>query len=124
MKTSRIILFKDDLQRLDNVCLYIHAHLSSDLNLNELAWLFGSSPSKLKRQFKYRYKKSLREYILRCRMHVAHELIMGANSTIGEIALRVGYKSRTSFTHAFSTFFGYAPFDLLIKINRQFIKPV
>ncbi|MEC3880209.1 helix-turn-helix domain-containing protein [Parapedobacter sp. 10938] len=122
-KRKAMILFEADLQRLEAIRVYIGSHLSSNLSTERLASLFDCNPSRLKRQFQHVYKMTLRKYILECRMLHAQTLIHEKNATVCEIASSVGYKNRTSFTHAFRSFFGYAPFELLMQqMSRQKVK--
>lgn len=115
MRSGKTILFKDNLERLEKLCVYIRDHVSDDLTIPTLATIFHYSETKLKRHFKIVYKTSLHVFVLQCRMKLAKALIIDANYTITEIASLVGYKSRTSFTHSFQAYFGYTPFELLLQ---------
>lgn len=119
MRLAPSILFRDDRDKLERLCIYVREHLSGDLSVPTLAVLFNYSESKLNRLFKTVYKKTLRRFILECRMRQAELYILEANSTIGEIARLVGYKNRTSFSHAFQSFYKCSPFELLLKQMRS-----
>lgn len=114
MKKDPVILYTSDRNRIADIMKYIELNLKNDLSVSNLAREFGSSENTLRRHFKYLSNKSLREYILQCRMKEAHKLVASKEFSINIIAHEVGYKNRTSFTHAFTKYYGVPPFDVLI----------
>jgi AraC-like DNA-binding protein len=102
-----------DKQKVEEIRSFISSNLKNELNVEKLSGKFGCSPWTFKRQFQYSFKQSVRNYILDCRMQKAVLLLKEGVTTVNQIAYEVGYKNRTSFTHAFSHHFGYPPVSLL-----------
>jgi len=98
-----------DKIRFEEIKNYINSNLENELNVSLLSEQFGCSNSTFKRLFYYTFKQNIRNYILDCRMKKAIQLINEQTTTINIIAFEVGYKNRSSFTHAFSHYFGYPP---------------
>jgi AraC-like DNA-binding protein len=70
----------------------------------------GISRNVLHEVFKYKYGTAIGEYRLRIRMAYAKELL-GAGTSIKEIAIILQYSSLSSFTNAFRKYFGQNPSD-------------
>lgn len=104
-------IYRAEDERLKELEDYIINNLQDDLSLDALAKLFGKSQSQLRRYFFRKYKTTLGRFILERRMIKAFELLQVNDGTISEIAFKVGYGKRTSFTHAFTAFYGYSPND-------------
>ncbi len=77
--------------------------------VRELARLVGLSESKLKRDFKAAFGKSIVEYALERRMALAMDMLRAGTKPVGEVAAAVGYRHHTSFTAAFRRFYGFSP---------------
>lgn len=111
LSTAKIAEIKD----------FIHFNLRAKLTLDTLSEKFNYSAWTFKRQFQYCFKQSLRDYILECRMQQAVKLLTEGITTINEIAYAVGYKNRSSFTHAFSSYYGYPPIMFLESGKRKVV---
>ena len=48
-------------------------------------------------------------YVARWRMLVAHSWLQGDGATVGELALRLGYRSEAAFSRSFKRFIGVSP---------------
>ena len=75
----------------------------------DLAHDIGTNQNKLKAVFKHAYGVTMADYCLERRMREAHQLLLEATLTIGQIAERVGYEHQSSFTAAFRSHVGMAP---------------
>ncbi|QZE15109.1 AraC family transcriptional regulator [Halosquirtibacter laminarini] len=69
----------------------------------------GINQSKLKKDFKYHFNKTIYAFITETRMQIALLLIKRNQSSIAEISHHVGYKNPQHFTVAFKKYFGYLP---------------
>jgi len=78
-------------------------------SVRELARSVGMSESKLKRDFKAAFGKSIVEYALERRMALAMDMLRAGTKPVGEVAAAVGYRHHTSFTAAFRRFYGFSP---------------
>lgn len=81
--------------------LWLQARMSESCRLNELAAELGISRRTLDRRFRAAVGMSPGRWLLRLRVGAACELLRGSNSTIGEIATRVGIPDRRYFATTF-----------------------
>lgn len=102
-----------DKKRVDEINAFIDSNLKKELNVEALSEKFGCSTSTFRRQFQLSFKKNFRRYLLEYRMQKAVKLLREEVTTVNLIAYEVGYKNRSSFTHAFSHRFGHPPISLL-----------
>ncbi|WP_028610032.1 response regulator [Paenibacillus harenae] len=104
---------KDERDRsshvIQRICQFIDEHLSEDLSLVRLAEIHYFNPSYLSRFFKQERGINLSEYIDKCRIRKAKELLRDADLKVREVALRVGYEAAHSFTRFFKKSTGMTP---------------
>jgi len=96
-------------QVIDRICQYIEDHLSEDLSLVRLAEIHYFNPSYLSRFFKQERGINLSEYIDRCRVVKARELLRSSEYKIRDVASAVGYEAAHSFTRFFKKMAGMTP---------------
>jgi AraC-like DNA-binding protein len=107
--TKEIVLYHDDVTRLDEIKKFIDQNFSQEINIKMLSSTFAISKTTLRRHFLFHFKKSIAEYILMVRMIKAMTLLTGRFSPVSQIGMTVGYNDRSAFTHAFRKFFGNPP---------------
>jgi AraC-like DNA-binding protein len=88
---------------------YVTLNLDNELGTTILARQFGISATTLKRQFKHQYGLTIREFLVRQRMERAKELLTHSDLSVHSIGMRVGYPEFSSFTRAFTRYFGHSP---------------
>jgi len=96
-------------QVIDRICQYIEDHLSEDLSLVRLAEIHYFNPSYLSRFFKQERGINLSDYIDRCRIVKARELLRSSEYKIRDVASAVGYEAAHSFTRFFKKMAGMTP---------------
>jgi len=79
---------------------------------DQLALLMTLSRSQLHRKLKGLLDRSPGELIRHARMEHAHYLLKTKAATPAEVAYKIGFTTPSSFTHAFSRHFGFAPGDV------------
>lgn len=82
-------------------------------SLSSLARQSGLNQTKLKKGFKQLFHTTISSYVLSLRMEQGHKLLGKGDTTVSEVAYKVGYANRAHFTRAFSRQFGYPPVSLL-----------
>ena len=88
---------------------FMEAHLTDDIDLNDVARAVHLSPFFLQRGFSLMTGFGVGEYLRNRRLHqAALDLQRGAERVI-DIALRYGYETPESFTKAFARFHGATP---------------
>jgi AraC family transcriptional regulator len=88
---------------------YINYNLSFDLSLNTLAAMLGMSPYYFERLFKQSVGSTPHQYILRCRIDRAKQLLQTTQQPIMEIACQVGCKNHSHFSKLFRQLTGMSP---------------
>ena len=94
---------------IDRICTYIEEHLGEDVSLVRLAEVHYFNPSYLSRLFKQERGMNLSEYIDKCRIRQAKELLGNGDLKVREVALLVGYDAAHSFTRFFKKATGLTP---------------
>jgi AraC-like DNA-binding protein len=99
------------------VLRYMAEHYPEPLNIRSLSLRFGYAPEYFIRSFKRRMGITPHQYLIGCRMNQAILLLRGQTS-IGDIAQRVGYTDGKSFSNAFQKRYGLSP-----SLYRRFFTP-
>ena len=95
--------------RLRRVVDYIEAHLADDISLRDLAAQAGVSTHHFGEAFKASTGTSPHRYLVERRIRRAKELLLGAEQSIAEIAISVGFASHSHFTDNFRRLTGTTP---------------
>ena len=103
-----------DFVDLFNACLYIQDNLEADLSLLFLAQTVGLSRFRFHRVFKAWRGETLHDFVTRMRMERAafelrYPIPHSSRRSIKSIAFASGYKSLSSFSHAFSAYSHLSP---------------
>ncbi|GMK37571.1 hypothetical protein PCCS19_06250 [Paenibacillus sp. CCS19] len=93
----------------DRISQYIEDHLSEDLSLVRLAEIHFFNPSYLSRFFKQESGINLSDFIDRCRVRKAKELLRDPHMKVRDVAAEVGYEAAHSFTRFFKKVTGVTP---------------
>ncbi|MGN6568039.1 MAG: helix-turn-helix transcriptional regulator [Flavipsychrobacter sp.] len=83
--------------------------MATGLSVRQIAQQFQIGESTLHRHFTTYFKMPIYQFILKCRMERAKELIVGRTVTINQVSTMVGYHELSSFTRAFTKFYGKSP---------------
>lgn len=98
--------------RYNTICrmmVYIKEHLSDDLSREQLAKMYGFSPSYLSRLFREYSGICLQDYIVKCRVQKAILLLKTGKYGVLEAALESGFRSSSGFYRAFHKTTGKKP---------------
>jgi AraC family transcriptional regulator len=88
---------------------YIHAHLDRDISLSEMAGVLNLSQYHFCRLFKRSTGITPHQYLTRCRIDRAKQLLSNPELTITEIAFKIGFSNHSSFTRLFRQYVGATP---------------
>jgi AraC family transcriptional regulator len=94
---------------LRQVIDYIHEYLDRDLTLMKLAAIAHMSPSYFSRLFKQSTGLSPHQYVIRCRIDRAKQLLLQRKVSITEIAYHLGFTHQSHFSHHFKRLVGSSP---------------
>ncbi len=95
--------------RIDPVIAYIQEHFSEQLDNETLGRLFSYHPNYLNRQMLLLTGKTLRQYLISCRVQKAIEYLEGSDLPISEIAQLTGYGDMCHFSKLFKQKTGNNP---------------
>ncbi|MBI2512163.1 MAG: helix-turn-helix transcriptional regulator [Opitutae bacterium] len=110
------VLSPNRLRILDD---YIRKELSYDIHVADLAKKVGQSVPHFTAVFKNTTGLGPYEYITRCRMLRAHELLATGEYRLGQVARAVGYDDQGHFTWRFRSFFKYTPKLLMMQARLK-----
>lgn len=80
---------------------YINENIEKDLTLSEIAFSVGMSPYHFARTFKQATGLPPHQYLVKCRISKAKQLLAKTDLAIAEIAYHVGFASQSHFTTLF-----------------------
>lgn len=95
---------------------YIDAHLRIAPSLAEMGLRVGLSPSRFARKFRRTTGLSLYGFVTRRRITASLDVLRDPSRPIADLALELGFSSRSHFTRVFSRQTGMTP----AKYRRQF----
>lgn len=108
----------DEIRRLDAARRILSRQFNPVPRIIDVARSVGMSESKLKRAFKARFGATVFDFGLECRMRHALELLRCKHLSVGQVAYAIGYRHQTSFTAAFTEFFGFQPRQARTQMHR------
>ncbi|MGV2830887.1 helix-turn-helix transcriptional regulator [Myxosarcina sp. GI1(2024)] len=94
---------------LRRVMTYIHEHLAGDLSLTEVASVVPLSAHYFATLFKQSTGETLLQYITRCRIERAKELLAKRTLAIADICQQVGFQDQSYFTKVFRRYSNMTP---------------
>jgi AraC family transcriptional regulator len=87
----------------------LHARLTDELGLAEVAMVVGVHPSHLSRTFREHFGVTMSEYLRRQRVELARRLLTGTDRTLSEIAHTTGFADQAHFSRVFKQVTGSTP---------------
>lgn len=88
-------------QLLKNVLDYIRGNVSQALSLGDIATVIGFSPYHFARAFKATTGISPYQYVLRCRVEFAQQLLQDKERSLAEVAMEAGFSNQSHMTTVF-----------------------
>jgi AraC family transcriptional regulator len=95
--------------KLQIVINYINDYISRDLHLAELAKLVQMSPSYLSNLFKRSTGFTLHQYVTKCRIEKAKQLLKKPDLSIAYISQEIGFHDQSHFSKIFRKIVGVTP---------------
>lgn len=87
--------------KLQRAMAYIKAHLAQELSLTTIAAVGETSPAHFARLFKHATGLAPHQYVIRCRMDQAKQLLVETDVSLSEIGIQVGCADQSHFTALF-----------------------
>ncbi len=93
-----------------NRCMnYIQSHTNEAISVEDVAAQIHRSGSYLMRRFKAETEMSVGDYITKCKLEEARDLLIYGQRTLAEISAYLGYSSQSYFQSVFKKQFGVTP---------------
>src|SRR5690554_7380988 len=99
----------DSLRSMNNALAYIEEHLTEEIDYSEVSKIAYCSKYHFKRMFSFLAGISLSEYIRRRRLTLAALDLKDRDLRVIDVAIKYGYNSADSFSHAFHSLHGILP---------------
>ena len=106
---KEVLRQKKQLDKLSKVTQYMRENYDQDLKLDQVAGLFGFSPTYLSRIFQKYAQVNYRTYLIDLRVKYAVRELVGTGGEIGEIAMKHGFPDSRAFSKAFKKRYGCLP---------------
>ncbi len=88
---------------------YMEEHFTEELSVEKLAAMAHMSSSGFAHQFKKKVGISPLQYLIRCRIGRAQDLLISSRLSITDISIEVGYDNLSHFNNQFKRFVGVSP---------------
>ncbi len=95
--------------QLERVVHYVDEHLNQDIALAELAAVVQVGSRHFSRLFKQSTGFSPYQYLIKCRVERARELLQRRSLSIAETAQAVGFANQSHLSRHFKRWFGVSP---------------
>ena len=108
----------DGIEVLMEVLEYIERNIAGEISVDDIARDCYISVSSLQKKFKYVFRMTVKDYILRRRFTCAARDLVTTDESILDIALKYGYSNHESFTRGFQRIWDIPPSEY--RRSRQF----
>ena len=105
--------------KLQHTTAYIKDHLEQELSLATLAAVGETSPAHFARLFKHATGLAPHQYVIRCRMDQAKQLLAETDMSLSEIGLQAGCADQSHFTALFRKHVSMTPKAYRDKIKAS-----
>ena len=94
----------------------------NELSMAEMAYYTGRSLSTFKRDFKHYSDLTPQKWLIRPRLHAAHELIRKGGRKVSDICYEVGFGNLSHFSKVYKRYFqGLLRQNMKIELHNKYI---
>lgn len=97
---------------------FVEAHLSENVGLAEIAAAAGLSPFHFARSFKASTGLTPHQFLVKCRLERARELLLSRDHSISEVALLAGFCDQSHLSAHFKRLYGATPKQFMREARR------
>lgn len=110
---------KIKLKLFEDVKNFIKENIETELELEKVASNFGLSLYYFSRTFKEVTGTNFSDYINKCRIDIAKELLLNGEMNVKEVCYKVGYNDPNYFSKVFKKYEGVSPVNYKITSEEQ-----
>lgn len=112
---------KIKMKLFEDVKNYIKENIETELELEKVANNFGLSVYYFSRTFKEVIGINYSEYINKCRIDIAKELLSDGEMNVKEVCYKVGYNDPNYFSKVFKKYEGVSPANFKISVEEKYM---
>lgn len=112
---------KIKMKLFEDVKNYIRENIETELELEKVANNFGLSVYYFSRTFKEVTGVNFSDYVNKCRIDIAKELLSSGDMNVKEVCYKVGYNDPNYFSKVFKKYEGVSPVNFKISIDKQYV---
>ena len=112
---------KIKLKLFEDVKNFIKENIATELELEKVAGNFGLSVYYFSRTFKEVTGTNYSDYINKCRIDIAKELLSNGEMNVKEVCYKVGYNDPNYFSKVFKKYEGVSPVNFKMTGEEKFI---
>lgn len=105
---------KIKMKLFDDVKDFIKENIETELELEKVASNFGLSVYYFSRTFKEVTGTNYSDYINKCRINIAKELLLNGEMSVKEVCYKVGYNDPNYFSKVFKKYEGISPINFKV----------
>ncbi len=113
------VLKRGDVEAVRQAVELIKSRMDRPLNIEELARSIGTNPTKLQKNFRMVYGRSINGFIKKLRLEKASELLISSDKSITDIVRAVGIINRGYFSKMFRDHYGSTPQAYRVKFVKK-----
>lgn len=100
---------RDDMERIQEVCLFINSNYEKNLSAEQLGEIINMSPPSFCRFFKRVMNKTFHRYLCEIRIALAKRLLMNTELLTEDVGKRCGFRTIPGFTARFKDLTEHTP---------------
>lgn len=112
---------KIKMKLFEDVKNYIKENIETELELEKVANNFGLSVYYFSRTFKEVIGINYSEYINKCRIDIAKELLSDGEMNVKEVCYKVGYNDPNYFSKVFKKYEGISPANFKMAVEEKYM---
>jgi len=97
------------VQRTDAILAYIRQHCRQSLSNSDIGRAFNFHPAYISRLVRRQTGLSLHQYLIRCRINIALNLLQSPGIGLGVVAAQAGFSDQNYFSRCFRQVVGVSP---------------
>lgn len=112
---------KIKMKLFEDVKNYIKENIETELELEKVANNFGLSVYYFSRTFKEVIGINYSEYVNKCRIDIAKELLSDGEMNVKEVCYKVGYNDPNYFSKVFKKYEGVSPANFKMTVEEKYM---